>query len=187
MERLWKEKRCIKVLTNNNMELEVQLNDRLAKIDLLERNGNICKLLLDGKEYDIDIIMVEKGVYSLLIDGKSYNIELIEGENSKNYIINTLFRSFKAEIIDAETRYMNSRKSGDDDDGGRVITSPMPGKVVKILVNVGDEVKEGTTVIIVEAMKMQSEYKVKKDRVIKEIKVKEGEAVTGNQALIFVE
>jgi len=82
---------------------------------------------------------------------------------------------------------MKSRKSSDDDDGGRVIVSPMPGKVVKINVKEGEEVKEGTTVIIVEAMKMQSEYKVKKDRIIKEIKVKEGEAVDGDQPLIYVE
>ena len=126
-------------------------------------------------------------MYSLLINGKSYNIELVEGENSKKYTINTLFRTFQAEIIDAETRYMKNRKGGEVDEGGRVIVSPMPGKVVKIPVKVGDQVKEGTTVIIVEAMKMQSEYKVKKDRIIKEIKVKEGQAVNGDQPLIYVE
>ena len=169
------------------MELEIQLNDRLAKVDLLNRNGNLYQISLDGLVYDLDIIMVQRGVYSLLINGKSHNIELIEGENSKKYIINTLFRTFQAEIIDPEARYIRNRKVGHEDEGGRVIVSPMPGKVVKIPVKVGDHVKEGTTVIIVEAMKMQSEYKVKKDRVIKDIKVKEGETVNGGQALIYVE
>jgi biotin carboxyl carrier protein len=67
------------------------------------------------------------------------------------------------------------------------ISSPMPGKIVKILVNKGDQVKAGETVIIVSAMKMESEYKVKSDRTIKEILVKEGDTIDGNQPLIIIE
>ena len=63
----------------------------------------------------------------------------------------------------------------------------MPGKVVKIPVNVGDKVKAGDVVIIISAMKMESEYKVKKDRIIREILVKEGDIVEGNQPLIIIE
>jgi len=48
-------------------------------------------------------------------------------------------------------------------------------------------VKAGDTVIIVSAMKMESEYKVKKDRVIKEIKVKEGDTIQANQPLVVIE
>ena len=63
----------------------------------------------------------------------------------------------------------------------------MPGKVVKIPVKKGDKVNAGDTVIIVSAMKMESEYKVKIDRVVKEIKVKEGDTIAANQPLIIVE
>jgi biotin carboxyl carrier protein len=63
----------------------------------------------------------------------------------------------------------------------------MPGKVVEILVKPGDNVKAGETVIIVSAMKMESEYKVRKDRLIKEVKVKEGDTVSANQPLITIE
>jgi biotin carboxyl carrier protein len=63
----------------------------------------------------------------------------------------------------------------------------MPGKVVKILVNEGDAVEAGTTVIIVSAMKMESEYKVKQDRVIKKILVKEGDTVAGDQPMVILE
>ena len=51
----------------------------------------------------------------------------------------------------------------------------------------GDKVKAGETVIIVSAMKMESEYKVKQDRVVKDVKVKEGDTVDGNQPLVIVE
>ena len=63
----------------------------------------------------------------------------------------------------------------------------MPGKIVKVLFDVGDKVKAGDTVIIVSAMKMESEYKVKTDRVIKEIKVKEGDTIQANQPLVIIE
>jgi biotin carboxyl carrier protein len=63
----------------------------------------------------------------------------------------------------------------------------MPGKIVKILVKIGDKVKAGDTVVIVSAMKMESEYKVKNDRTIKDILVKEGDTIDGNQPLIIIE
>lgn len=165
------------------MSYEIKINDRTAKVELLNRNGNTVKILLDDVKYDADVVMVEKGVYSLIMDGISYNIEMIENGSSKEYLVNTLNESFDVEIIDAESKYLKSRKKDDGNDSN-VISTPMPGKVVKVLVKPGDEVKAGQTVIIISAMKMESEYKVKKDRLIKEVLVKEGDVVDGHQSLI---
>ena len=78
------------------------------------------------------------------------------------------------------------RKKGEEEQNGR-ITSPMPGKVVKIPVSVGQEMKAGETVIVIEAMKMQSNYKVTSDCRIKEILVQEGDNIAGEQTLIRLE
>ena len=67
------------------------------------------------------------------------------------------------------------------------MTSPVPGKVVKIAVSVGQEMKAGETVIVIEAMKMQSNYKVTSDCRIKEILVQEGDNIAGEQTLITLE
>lgn len=166
--------------------LEIRLNDRIARVSLQEREGNRYIIRVDDKTYDARIIMVERGVYLLLMDGKSHNIELIEAGNPKKYTINTYRYSYDAEVIDAETRYLQSRHADQGDDEA-FIASPMPGKVVRILVKPGDKVKAGDTVIIVSAMKMESEYKVKKDRTIKEIKVNEGDTVDANQPLVIIE
>ena len=167
-------------------ELEISLDDRMARVKLLERDGNRFLISVDDNEYDAKITMVERGVYLLLMDGKSYNIELIEAGGPKKYYVNTYRYSYDAELIDAESRYQKSRKSdhGDDD---TVISSPMPGKVVKILVKEGEQVKAGDTLVVVSAMKMESEYKVKQDRVIKEIKVQEGDTVDAHQPLVIIE
>ena len=166
--------------------LEIKIGERVAKVELLGRETNNLKISVDGKVYDTDIIMVERGVYSIILDGRSYNIELIESDGPRKYAVNTIFNSYDAEVLDAESKYQKSRKRVDDLED-TVISSPMPGKVVKILCKVGDEVKAGDTVVIVSAMKMESEYKVRYDRKIKEIKVKEGDTVSANQPLIIIE
>lgn len=170
-----------------NKTLDIKIGDRIATLELVSRNGNIIEVKVDDKLYTLDMLEVEKGVYSIIKDGVSFNLELLQKANAKQYEVHTHNESFDIEIIDAETKYLMSRGAAEDDDGGNSISSPMPGKIVKILVKVGDEVKEGTTVIIVEAMKMQSEYKVKTDRTIVDILVKEGDAIDGNQPLIIVE
>jgi biotin carboxyl carrier protein len=167
------------------MATEININGRNALVEVLSRDGDKVRISIDGKIYDADVLMVEEGVYSIIIDNKSHNIELIRTDN-KNYVVNTYAKSYNVEIVDAESKYLKSRRR-DDAKEDMVISSPMPGKVVKILVKVGEEVKAGDTVIIVSAMKMESEYKVKTDRVIREIKVKEGDTIQAHQPLIIIE
>lgn len=167
------------------MSYEIKVNDELSEIKILNRDGNLLEIAVDDRKYKIDIIEVEEGVYSILLDGTSFNIELINS-GLKKYEVNTLYNSFDIEVIDAETKYMNSRKSGEDEDAD-FISTPMPGKVVKILVEEGSIVKGGETLVIVSAMKMESEYKVVNDRRIKQILVKEGDNIEGNQPLIMLE
>jgi biotin carboxyl carrier protein len=168
------------------MALEIKVNDRLANVKLLEHSGNMYKIRVDDKIFEVDALMVETGVFSIIHNNISYNVELIEKKDHRHYNVNTLYNSYDIEIIDAEARYMQNR-SADEADDIRKISSPMPGKVVKIPVKEGDHVKAGDTVIIVSAMKMESEYKVVKDRIVKEILVKEGDTVDGNQTLVIVE
>jgi biotin carboxyl carrier protein len=166
------------------MSYEIKLEHRTAQIELLNRVGSKMLLAVDDRKYELDVVMVEKGVYSILYNGHSYNVELIEGKSSKEYIVNTFARSFIAEIIDAETKYLHNRLQGAEHKGENEITSPMPGKVVKIHVSVGENVTAGQTLIVVEAMKMQSEFKASSDRMVKEILVKEGDTVNTNQVMI---
>jgi biotin carboxyl carrier protein len=169
------------------MAYEITLENRSAQVELLNKAGNKTLITVDGKKYDIDITMVEKGVYSILYNGHSYNVELIEGETSKKYVVNTFARTFNVEIIDAETKYLHSRMQGIEHEGENDLSSPMPGKVVKIPVSVGEAVTSGQTLIVVEAMKMQSEFKAKADRIVKDILVREGDTVDAHQVMIKLE
>jgi biotin carboxyl carrier protein len=169
------------------MAYEISLENRTARIELLNKVGSKALLSVDDKKYEIDIVEVEKGVYSILYNGHSYNVELIEGGTSKKYVVNTFARTFNVEIVDAETKYQHSRLQGMEHEGENDLSSPMPGKVVKIPVRIGDNVTSGQTLIVVEAMKMQSEFKATADRVVKEILVKEGDTVDAHQVMIKLE
>ena len=169
------------------MSLEIKLNNRIAAVELVSRENNQVQIKVDDKLYELDIIKVEDGMYSLLLEGKSYNLEILEKDGARTYDVCNLDKSYILEIIDAETRYLMSRLANEAEDGGNTISSPMPGKIVKIPVKAGQKIKNGQTVIIVSAMKMESEYKAGKDGMIKEVLVKEGDTIEGHQALITLE
>lgn len=169
------------------MGYEVRIGDRLASVKLIKRDGQYATIEVDGKQYDIDIAMVENGVYSILHNGRSFNIEIILGDGPKNYFVNSYVNSHEVEIIDAQSRYMMSRKSTDDHSADKIISTPMPGRVVKIPVIEGESVAKGTTVITISAMKMESEYKSPIDGIVKKIHVAEGDNINANQPLIEIE
>ncbi len=72
-------------------------------------------------------------------------------------------------------------------EGKQSIITEMPGKVVKILVQKGDEVKLNQGLIVIEAMKMENELKSPKNGKVIEINIKEGETVESGAALILIE
>jgi len=186
MEGKKPEKEFIKNVRLEIMALEINIDGHSVSVELLGKNGDKHQVSIDGKVYLVDLVMVEKGVYSMLYKNKSYNVELAAGKTPKSYTISTLYNSYDVDILDAEAKYLRNRKQDHLGDN-MAISSPMPGKVVKILVKKGDKVKAGDTVIIVSAMKMESEYKVKSDRTIKNVLVKEGDTIDGNQPLIMIE
>ena len=169
------------------MELELNVNGRIALVDKIKQEGNLLSVSVDGEIYDLDMVRVAEGVYSIIYKDKSYNVEMIQGASDKHYVVNTFYNSYEVEVVDAESKYIRSRRKGDAHVGENSISTPMPGKVVRILVKVGDEVEAGQTVIIVSAMKMESEFKARKPGIIKAVNVKEGDLVEGNKIMVVIE
>lgn len=89
------------------------------------------------------------------------------------------------ELIDP--RSLRGRKSHGQSQGRREVAAPMPGKVVRVLVAVGDAVSSGQGLAVVEAMKMQNEMKSPIDGRVTEVRAKEGAAVTAGEVLLVVE
>ena len=113
---------------------------------------------------DVTLVSKEGNKVQLTIDGKPYEVD----------------------IVDTQAKYLHMKKGADEKQGDKII-APMPGKVVSIPVKAGDRLAAGDIAVVLEAMKMQSNYKVNADCVVKNILVNEGEPVNANQVLVELE
>lgn len=162
----------------------MQIGGRTADVNIVERDGNKFKISIGEKIYDVDVVMADNGLCSILHNGVSYNMEVARQQDKpKTYHVNRGFSSFSVDVIDAQEKYLRTRRKdeGKQDD---IICAPMPGKVVKINVAPGDSATDGDTLIVFEAMKMQSNLKVIGDCVVREVLVAEGDSVATGQALV---
>ncbi|MBP1640713.1 MAG: putative acetyl-CoA carboxylase [Bacteroidetes bacterium] len=161
--------------------MKILVDNKLREVELLSKEDNNLQVAANGKTYDIDVVMSENGFCSIICDGRSYNAESVKHANG-NYTITTNFRNFDIELFNT---HRNIRKSSDSDNVLQSnMTSPMPGKIIKVCVELGSQVKKGDALFVVEAMKMQNTYMATRDGEIAEILVKEGDAVAKDQALL---
>ncbi len=186
MEEIWKKNQYEPILNPVKMQIEIPKENVESQVELLEQNGDQYSFSVDGRTYDLNILMVENGAYSIIHKGKSYNIETIPGDDPKKYVVNTILSSYEVELVDAASRYSRSRKGDSDAAEDSQIVAPRPGKIVKVMTEAGQEVKKGDTLVIVSAMKMESEYKAGKDGIIEEVLVKEDDTVDGGQIMIII-
>ena len=162
----------------------------MMEVTLLSKEDNHVKIELDGKVYDVDVCMLENNVCSIIHKGNSYNAELTREGDGKHYRVNLNYSVYDISMLDSQAKYMRMRRSkaaGGAGSQADTITAPMPCKIVKIFVKPGDELKAGDSVLTMEAMKMQSNYKVAEDCVIKEVLVSEGDSVMANAVMVKLE
>ncbi|MDF1566330.1 MAG: acetyl-CoA carboxylase biotin carboxyl carrier protein subunit [Deltaproteobacteria bacterium] len=157
---------------------------------LLVENGAEAshRVTLDGKEHVVDAIFLEGGTWSLLVDGKSYEVDLHADEaHPEKMVVSVRGHRFPLEVLDERRLRMRAAGGGFEVEGRVELKAPMPGKVVKLLKAVGDEVAEGEGVIVVEAMKMENELKAPKAGTLSEIRVETGDTVDGGTLLLVIE
>ncbi|MBO4674284.1 MAG: acetyl-CoA carboxylase biotin carboxyl carrier protein subunit [Bacteroidaceae bacterium] len=168
--------------------MEIQVGNKTLEVTLLSKEGNQVKIDIDGKVFDVDVAMLQNGTCSLIYDGNSYNAELIRESGEKHYRVNLNYSTYQIDMLDSQAKYMKMRRGGSlETVQADVIAAPMPCKIVNIYVKPGDELKAGDTVLTMEAMKMQSNYKVSADCAVKDILVNVGDSVRVEQALIRLE
>jgi len=138
----------------------------------------------DEKEYLVDAHQVQDSVWSILYGTNSFEVDVQRKGDDYEVLIGGDCHKFT--LMNEQLKAL-SRSGGKAMAGKALLTSPMPGKVVKLLVNEGEEVKRDQGVIVVEAMKMENELKSAVAGKVKEIFVKEGEIVESGAKLLLVE
>ena len=164
-----------------------------VKIDEKEFNIDFDKDLNAGKindqDFSLDTYKVNDSKFHILQNNKSYNVEIVEVDyNEKIAKIKVNNNVYEAKIKDDIDLLLKSLgMSNLNTQKVNELKAPMPGLVFKILVEEGQEVKKGDTLLILEAMKMENNLKSPVDTVIKNIACNLGTAVEKNEVLIEFE
>lgn len=162
--------------------MDMLIDGELVTIDLIRTLPLVFKY--NNQERKAEIGHINGIHYSLLLNSISYPVGIYEKrtgtyEITLNGITHTVVRPDMS-YVDSEIFEANSGTGGK---GGN-ITSPMPGKVIKLQVKAGDMVKRGDLLLVVEAMKMENNIISTKDAIVEEILVKEGDKVDTTMTLV---
>lgn len=141
---------------------------------------------LNGATKDARLIQLSERFYHFIYEGKVFRVEATRTDDGFNFKING--EPVSVEVKD-ELQLLLDKMSGGakKKSASGDVRAPMPGLVVKISVSVGESVKKGQGLLILEAMKMQNEIKSPADGVVKEILVAEKQAVEKNHILVKLE
>ena len=136
------------------------------------------KYTIDGKEYKVQIEGVEGNIASVNVNGEAYKVEMEqEAEPEKKKVV----LGQPAAASNTETTPVANVNAAN------AVKAPLPGTITSIEVAVGQEVKAGDTVVVLEAMKMQNNIEAEKDGKVTAICVKPGQAVLEEDALVVIE
>jgi len=158
---------------NGKRKKEVKLKDSFAEVDgekisyeVLSKNENQIIVKINGRIYNSVFARKGDGKIQMLANGQNFDLTVLTDLQNR-----------------AKEYHAEKRKNS----GEMQIIASMPGLVLKLNVNEGDEVNEGDTLFVLEAMKMENEIKAETSGKIKEIKVKEGMAVEKDALILTIE
>jgi len=165
------------------MIYNVKVDDKDYKLEIIEGPKNL-EIKIDGRVIKIDNYNASAGrLTTLLKDNRPYEFEIFRDDSAYDCWLSS--RMARCEVIsEKQARYTKLMGDGVGLGKARALKAPMPGLIVKVEVEPGQQVKKGDGLVIIEAMKMENELKAAHPGTIKEIKIKAGQAVEKNQALI---
>ncbi len=166
------------------MNYEIVIDGKAARLSLdgerLRYARGADESVVESVERDYSITPAGPGVWSILIEGRVYNATLLAGGE-----VSVKGRVFRVEVFDP--RSMRGRHGAAGSEGRQTIAAPMPGRVIRVLVEAGQDVAAGQGLIVVEAMKMQNEMKSPKAGRVVAVKTAAGATVSAGDILAVVE
>jgi biotin carboxyl carrier protein len=164
------------------MTYEIKLDGKNYRLELTRSDGRWdCRL--DGREVLVDAVLARRDVLSVLLGSKAYEIKRERSATDMHLWVGSVRYAVRVR----DPRSLRSRQASDDGKEPRKLVAPMPGKVVRVLVQEEAEVEAGQGIVVVEAMKMQNEIKSPKKGVVRKLTASEGANVNSGDVLAIVE
>lgn len=143
-------------------------------------------IIVNGRPLTVDFNSISgQPVYSLLVDGKSFEGYVYPGEIEWEVLL--MGRQFPVVVEDEREKRLRAAAGGSVSEAGEFhLKAPMPGMVVSISVEEGQQIEKGDVLVILESMKMQNELKAPRAGTVGRVRVKKGESVEQRQTLLSV-
>jgi biotin carboxyl carrier protein len=151
----------------------------------LERDADGWRITLDGQPIQANAVQIAPNVFSILIAGQSHEIRIAQTAAGK-LTLQAGSNEFSAEVLDLRA-WRGRRHGAIEAEGRQEIVAPMPGKIIRLLVDAGAKVEAGQGLIVVEAMKMQNEIRSPKSGTVERIFAKEGQPVNAGEVLAWID
>ncbi len=155
---------------------------RSIRVEVRGKDGRY-QVSLDGRTMEVDLHETGRDFLSLLIDGRSYEVGL--EKRPSGYAVVLEDDVLQVDLVDTTRSVGEALRRAPA--GPARVAAPMPGKLVKILVEPGQEVAAGQGLVVVEAMKMENELRSPRAGRVRELPVREGQAVETGAILAVVE
>lgn len=184
------------------MIFEIAVGDRIRAVSVV-RKGGLLHVTLDGATHVVDARRLSDSTLSLLVQNGTGDLPVRSidaafavqgaarrspGEGGGDFDVHVAGRSLAVEVRQAGSFGRQKRAgAGAPGAGPQRITAPMPGKIVRVLVKAGDEVKARQGLVVVEAMKMENELRAARDGRVREVAVTEGQSVDAGAVLLVVD
>ncbi len=142
------------------------------------------RLTMDDQVWDVDARLTERGIVSLLIEGASYDVDV--GDADGRYVVEVGGERYEVGV-EEESRYIiRTRGGAAEGERGQVVKAPMPGRVTHVAVAIGDTVTAGTPLLVIEAMKMENEFRASGPGTVREVRAQPGQAVNAGDILMVI-
>jgi biotin carboxyl carrier protein len=163
--------------------LEAEVEGRRVRVEVQARGG-LYDVLLDGRVWRVDWQEGAGRFVSMLVDGRSYEVGL--EPRPEGFRVTVEETALEVALAEASARggpaaFAHRAK------GPTRVSAPMPGKVVRVLAGVGDDVAAAQGLLVMEAMKMENEMRAPRAGRVREVYVREGQAVETGAPLVLLE
>ncbi len=167
------------------MRVELEVAGRRRQVEI-ERRDDRLAVRLDGEQVAVEATALAGGRWSLRLPGSGRQHEVVILSRPDGAGLEALVDGLSVPVrVSSGTAV--AKKAGARGEGPDRVTAPMPGKVVKVLVSVGDQVTARQGVVVVEAMKMENELRAGRAGVVREVLVAEGASVEAGTPLLVIE
>ena len=167
------------------MAFIAKLGEQSYTVEIEENGRSVYRVSVDGNEFLVDGKKTGRTNFSLIVDNRSFEIEVDNTDDEYRVLVDG--RNYRIHLVDERRVRVGAAQSGQQLQGRQMVSVPMPGKIIAVLVAIGDAVEMGQGLVIVEAMKMENEVRSPISGEVKEIKVKPGDTVEGGALLVIVE